>query len=383
MAVSFLSDIGNPVKFDNRTDPDNQANTRFKRGMSVVDLIPVSYKLNLSNFDDQDEEKKWIVEYDYDTPISDYQAMCKDYGVDHTGIGGVRCWLTGDTISQEEISNNFGDNFLQKKLNDVSEYGQMAQEVAKSFGSSGEKHLQAGTATLADATKSMGLGPEAGKMLGNLLIEGKHFSLPKVWKDSTYNPSLALNVKLISPYGSQASVYKHVIKPLVQLLILGSPVSDDGLTYGYPKYLHIKAYGITNINLGYIESISINRGGADTTYNIWRQPTSLDLTISIKPALNGFAAVWDRDGKIKDIASVGDAKVPDMYSFPGTGPGITTIGNVINSFRPVPVDIESEGASEDDIESTVESASDFAFDIGGGLKEIEKAEQSILNSVED
>jgi hypothetical protein len=351
MTIDFLSDIGNPVKLDKRTDPNGQANDRFKRGMSVVDLIPVNYDLNLAKFIDSEKTKEFIVKYDFLTAIGDFQAACDSYKIEKANeIGGLRLWLTGDTISQEEISNNFGDNIIQTALNNLSNMGKGFQEGLKALGGTGSALGQAATDKAAAGVAAIagmageGVGVSAGgiaKVAGKLLMEGKHFSLPKVWKDSTYNPSLSLNVKLISPYGDQESVKKHVLIPLVQLLILASPSSDDGLTYGHPKYLKVKAYGITNINIGFISSISINRGGADTTYNIWRQPTSLDLTISISPALNGFASVWDHDSKIEDVADVDSINNPSNYDLEKTGPGLTTIGNVINSFRAVPTDIQA------------------------------------------
>ena len=173
------------------------------------------------------------------------------------------------------------------------------------------------------------------------MVQGKHFSLPKVWKQSSYSPSLALNVKLISPYGHPSSIKKHILEPLIKLLVLSSATSDDGLTYGRPKYVKVNAYGITNINLGYIESVSINRGGADTTYNRWRQPTSLDLTISIRPSLNGFASVYDETGVISEKITVDTVDTPSDYNIDvSSGPGITTIGNIIKSFRAVPFDIQ-------------------------------------------
>jgi plasmid maintenance system antidote protein VapI len=384
MTIDFLSDIGNPVKLDKRTDPSDQANDRFRRGMSVVDLIPVNYNLNLAKFADSAKKKEWIVSYEFDEAIGDFQKACESYGIeDSKTLGGLRLWLTGDTISQEEISNNFGDNAIQSKLNTITEMGQKAQEALKSFGGQGKAVGTAATESFADlvSTGASMLSPElavsAGaiaKITGKLMAEGKHFSLPKVWKDSTYNPSLALNVKLISPYGDQESVKRHVLIPLVQLLILASPSSDDGLTYGHPKYLKVKAYGITDINIGVISSISINRGGADTTYNIWRQPTSLDLTININPALNGFASAWSHvDEDFVDIANVDTIDDPDDYALEKLGPGITTIGNVINSFKPVPVDIQAPvGMSDKD-------AQDLANVQSSGIRDLIKGARTIAS----
>jgi len=341
--IGSLHNIGNPIKFDFRTDPLGEANKKFKRAMNVVDLIPVDYVLNLGQFNDSEDNKgKYRIKYDFDPAITRYQTACKRYGLDYN-ISGLRMWLTADSISQEEISNNFDKGAIQSGLSTISSTFGSVREIAKATGSQTTSSINDVFKDLSSATGGNPGIQSALKTFGNALILGKHFALPKVWKESAYNPSLALNVKLISPYGSSASIQKHVVEPLVKLLLLCSPVSDDGLTYGDPKHVFVKAYGITNINLGYVESISMSRGGADTTYNVWRQPLNVNLTINIKPALTGFASMWDAtDLSVKDIAGVGDASITEGKSLPNFGPGITTVGNIINSFKPVPVDIEPE-----------------------------------------
>lgn len=387
MAISFLSDIGNPVKFDERTDPGGRANTNFKRGMSVVDLIPVDYKLNLANFNEASD--KFVTQFLYENPIKYFQEECDSYGVFDPGMAGLRLWLTGETINQETISNNFENSIIEQKLNTLSEWGRPFRETMKAFGNTGQQTMEAFQDTVKDSVNTTAGADAKGleKIFGSL-GQGKHFSLPKVWKDSTYNPSLSLNVKLVSPYGDSTSVAKHVIRPLIQLLILGAPISDDGITYGYPKYLQIKAYGITNISIGYIDSISINRGGADTTYNVWRQPTSLDLTISIKPALNGFAAIWNKDGTVSDKGfdkeqlTVNDTLYPSQYNInTDIGPGIITIGNIIKSFQPVPIDIEPSPWIIGDHDGSAEAATGEASRIADSSIDSREASDSISRDI--
>jgi hypothetical protein len=194
------------------------------------------------------------------------------------------------------------------------------------------------------------MGPAAQATL-NMLYEGRTLSLPKIYKTSTYTPSLSLNVRLISPYGSPKSIKKHVVEPLVYLLLLASPSTTDGLTYGKGTFLKVKCYGSADINLGYIENISIKRGGSDVTFNKHGQPLFVDVSITIKSAFSGFAAVEHNDDQknnwmavtttdsVLADASFGKKKVVDgkpNFEPIETDFGFTTVDNVIRSFQKFP-----------------------------------------------
>lgn len=348
-----LIDIGLPNLLSNGSssnygnklpaDPLDIINKKFLDKMKIIDLIPVSWNMNIAG---SDTESTYIA-YDYKEPINKYKKKCVNYGLDP--YSGLRLWLTSETSVSEEFSNDFGENFIQSKLNDISNMSRTVTQSAQSFGSD--------VAGLAEKTKSditsgidtliktflpdnvaNPLAKFANVALG-IATEGKHVSLPRVWNSSSYNPTMSLNIKLISPYGSMNTIKKYVLDPLIYLLILGSPETKDGLSYGHVGYVKVKAYGITDINLGYIESISISRGGDNIRYNKYRVPTSLELTISIKPAIDGFGVVVGnendkfliREPETNIIMTNGDNNGIKLEKSSG---GISTVGNIITSFRP-------------------------------------------------
>ena len=119
--MSGMKNIGNPVKLrstgDGATDPKNKINRKFRQFMSVVDLIPVDWKLDLSGF--TTTANKYVTELDFDTQILQFQEDCKFYFDDEKPYSppmGLRCWLTGESIFQEEISNEFQENIISQKL---------------------------------------------------------------------------------------------------------------------------------------------------------------------------------------------------------------------------------------------------------------------------
>lgn len=338
--MALMKTIGNPVKLNSTADPGGRANTKFRSFMNVVDIVPVDWEMNLITL--TKEDPNYVIKYDFKKAMKKFSEDCVSYGL--APADGLRCLLTGETVAQEEISNQFDKNKVESALNSLSSYMDTARSLGKSVG--GDLNKDAASAAKRGLESAMAGGGETGNAVKNLgklaidiVMEGKQVSLPKIWHGSNYNPSLALNVELISPYGSQAAILEHVVKPLTYLLILAAPETSDGISYGKVRYIHMKGYGISNINLGYIESISINRGGGDVTYNKWRQPLSVTASLSIKPAAEGFAMVSVKS-KNTDIGSIGSVGIPGSpTSLQNPGPAFTTVGTVLNSFRPVPIDV--------------------------------------------
>jgi hypothetical protein len=380
-----MKNIGNPVKLrstgDGATDPGNVINAKFRQYMNVVDLIPVDWKLDLSGF--TTTANKYVTYLDFDQQIEKYKEDCGFYGL--TEQRGLRCWLTGESIFQEEIGNEFQENLISQKLNSLSDMvrsvaalktvvksgGGDLGAAAGSLGETGQAAADAASAAAAETQEKLNgvlsLMPKnwqgaigtSGKIIKDIMVEGKHTSLPKIWHATNYNPSLSLNIQLISPYGDKKSILENVIKPLTYLYILAAPRTTDGITYGKPRYVYMKGYGVSNINLGYIESLSISRGGEDVTYNRWRQPLSVNIAMSIKPAADGFAIVDPEAAILGGLEefNVNDISEPEKLINPGSA--FATVGTILSSFRPIGRDVVGADASPPSNDTIAEAAKAF------------------------
>lgn len=320
-------DIGNPIQLNNEADRNGRITSKLRGYMNKIDLLPIQFSLTIPNPDQLDANTNTAtkaIEYKFDEAIQQYQKNCESYISSGKKYSGVRIWTTTDAQFQEDVSNTFEVNVIEDKLNSLIKSGQTLRDLASSVGKGGEK-ISGGFGI---SMNNGFTGTAAGA-----IIEGKHISLPKIWKSSSYSPTLNLNVRLISPYGDSKSIRLHVLEPLVYLLALGSPTSRDGITYGNVGYVRVCAYGISNINLGYIENISIVRGGSDMTFNKYSQPLFVDLNISIKSAFDGFALVEGEGVKVDTIDST-FATSQDLQ----IQSGIASVGNIIKSFQKRSVD---------------------------------------------
>lgn len=349
-----MMNIGNYILLRNAIDPNFRITRHIRSSLGVVDLIPVDYTLKLANIGKGD----WAIEYTFDDAIEVFQRICQNYGLMRSRTySGLRMWLTDETQAQESIQHSFDANVIEEKINSLSGHGRALRGLAKAFGTSVTSHglyskLQSFvTDTVAEGAKKVtgmvsddeqlaALVTQSVKTAGEVIFQGKQVSLPRIWKGSTYNPTLSVSVKLVSPYGSPAAIKYYIIEPLLYILILTSPRSNDGLSYGLFQPVRVKAYGMANINVGAVTNITIIRGGRETAYNVFKQPLSVEVRLDIDPLADGFAVMdgTDNESYLEDIATFEDAGTE--YEDVGTSaPAFTTLGNVIQSLRPAPNEV--------------------------------------------
>jgi hypothetical protein len=357
-----LVDIGNVLKLRKVIDDEYRITNHIRSHLAAVDIIPLDYQLHLADLN----KERWGVSYEFEKAIEEYQKVCANYGLTNN-YGGVRLWLTDDTVAVDEYANQYEANVIEtamSSLSGVSQTIKTLKSVTHSTGTSGtardsyEGITDGATGMVEGVIKgSLGLFPDgklrqaletnaiaAARTAGEIVFKGKHISLPKIWKSSTYTPSLTLTIKLTSPYGSPVAIKEYITRQLLYLLALVSPRTNDGLTYGFSRPVRVQGYGLTNINLGYVESVSIRRGGRDVAYNVFKQPLTLDVMVSVKPLTDGFAAC----DTLTDVATIHDADKP--YTPGGTkAPAITTLGNVIQSLRPAPTNVTDPYLNEEQL----------------------------------
>ena len=345
-----LINIGQPPGIPERTDSDASYNSYIKKSMRVVDLIPLYFTFDVVKmFKDATEDTtvfNELIRLDYPSGIFEFQRKLQGIGHPMTNLIGARLWVTSSSSLTESVTNSYKPNAISSAYNEGR-----------------EQLINNG---LLDAARSISGGklapPGATGMLAGL-FDVKQMSLPQIWESTDYNPSISFNVKLTSPYGDQESFKNNIVIPLLGLLALISPSSSDGVTYGLPPYLTVKAYGSMHMKLGIIENFTINRGGADTRFNAMKQPLEINIDLTFKQALPGFGAMIG-DGGSTDIATVGDVDTPSGISGTGIGnneaiPGIITLGSMIESLKPAdPTVVAGAGVSNSNLFGALQ-------DIGG------------------
>jgi hypothetical protein len=299
----------------------------------------------------------------YDEKIKQFQKLCIQHGL---GTGpwlqeckwcGVRLYTTDDTTATDNFNIQYQDNFFQDIANKLSNISQSMKQLTQFRGitrsATGrdqeimDRIGQKANQVVVDKLKKSGASEEVIGNVGSLLssvkdlLKGNRISFPKIWQNTTSSNSLNAVVKLVSPYGSPEAVRQFIIKPLMFLIILASPQTDDGISYGNVIPLTIKAYGINYTVLGSISNITLRRGGQDTSFNIYRQPLTIDVSIEFQTLFDGFAIYTLSEDEYKQN--------PDHHIF--TNPSLVnpdypiidktsktpllTMGTLLESLKPV------------------------------------------------
>ena len=203
-----------------------------------------------------------------------------------TNATGLEILCTNDSTFSEVFSNNYKPSWLDSKSSEA-----MNQVIGK-FETL--KNINPAISSFdSDAGRAMlrGTGSSNVDILG--LLSGKALgyqtTLPKEWMNSNYTSGLQLMIRLISPSGHWKDINKYILNPILYILAAASPVTYNGISFGFPMMWKLQAEGMQTIECGAISTLTIQRGGTDTLFNQWSQPLNVDLRISFESVIDGFA----------------------------------------------------------------------------------------------
>ena len=356
---SSLYVIGKPVGFNESIDPGGRLSNYIKSKMSVIDLIPCDYKLDFTKMKEQSMEGgnpvgDGLYTIKYDEKVKIYQRLQRHYGLDSgdSAKSGVRLYTTDDTTSVDNFSIQYKPNIFQgpiDKLGDATRsLADFMNSVDSTWQATANKKVSEGIDWLKTKMGNNNATNAAGAFLETAItsiVKGNRVSFPKIWQNTSYNNTLSTVIKLVSPYGHPKAVYEFIIKPLTYLILLASPQTIDGFTYGGSIPLTIKAYGMNHTTLGTISNITARRGGNDTSFNVYRQPLSIDVSITFETLFDGFAAYLP-NGSGQGIDEMFSAKDGTLTG--QSGPGnelyqktprtpLMTVGKVLESLKPIKI----------------------------------------------
>lgn len=200
-----------------------------------------------------------------------------------------------DSTFTEVLSNNYKPSFID------SGSTSKVQQFMGSLKNFNIAH-QLFTAFDADAGRAIMRSSSSDSDILNMLSGkslGYQTTLPKEWYNSSYQSGLQLLIRLVAPSGHYTDVYKYILQPLMYLICAASPVTYNGVSYGFPPLWRVEAEGLQTIPLAGISALTISRGGTDTIFNKWNQPLNIDVRMSLESIIDGFATFASQDAKTK------------------------------------------------------------------------------------
>ena len=128
---------------------------------------------------------------------------------------------------------------------------------------------------------SLGVFKKLLKTTETHVLNGSNIIFPDIWNDSEYSKSFNISINLVSPYGNTEAVYLNIIVPLIHLLCLSLPRQTSANSFGMPFLIRGSAPGMFSIDMGIVESITIEKG-SDQTWTVTGLPTQVKVSLQIK-----------------------------------------------------------------------------------------------------
>ena len=357
-----LFTIGKPVGFNNIIDPQKRLSSYIRTKMSVIDLIPCEYSMDFTKMQEtakgQNPVGGGLYKISYDKNIKIYQKLQNYYGLNISDTkSGIRLYTTDDTTAIDSFNIQYKPSIFQGPVDSLGELTRNIREIGSSVFSNFEPSMR-DLASKGGGFITGGLNkvsPNTGgynKAFGEIvqstleiLVKGNRVSFPKIWQNTSHQSTISTVIKLVSPYGSPKAIYEFIIKPLTYLILLAAPQTTDGFSYGGAMPLTIKAYGMNYTVLGSINNITCRRGGSDTSFNVYRQPLSIDVSVDFQTLFDGFAAYLPTDNRVstEEISAASDQilmgrREPEveLYQKTATSP-LMTVGKYLESLKPIKI----------------------------------------------
>ena len=359
-----LFKIGRPCTLPESIDPGGRICSLLRSKMSIIDITPCNYNVDLKQIAEDAQNRigldALLPTIDYAEAMESYQLSCKGYSVPSDFVG-VRIYTTDDTSCSDNLSNSYDQNFFSEAMNQASSLFSNFNSFSSSVTSKQTEKLASSAVgatkdlvgnTVNNMSGMFGANPEQSNVASNVAaalagqavefaMRGSKVQLPQIWNNTSYDVSTNLNFKLVSPYGHPLAIKEFIIKPLIYLYLLASPRTTDGVSYYRPPVVTVNAYGISYMPLASISNISLRRGGMDTSFNLYKQPLSMDVTLTVTPLVSGFAAFTQEKNGPDHIEKDAFLNCEMPLDYTGKSKtslskatGVGTLGKLIQSLRP-------------------------------------------------
>ena len=157
------------------------------------------------------------------------------------------------------------------------------------------------------------------------ILTGANIVFPQLWTDSQYSKNYNIEIHLKTAYGNKESIFMNIMVPLMHLVALVAPRQNTTNTFSAPFLVNCHVPGIFAVELGIVESLTINKGGDGTAWSVDGLPLEVSVSMNIKDLYNSLSIsrvnsitdaynlMWN-DSLIDYLAAMSgvDMKVPSM-----------------------------------------------------------------------
>lgn len=238
-----------------------------------------------------------------DPNVDGYRNILRSIGYEIDSASPIRIAYLADNFPTDTVTNDYGESFLNK-ITDLVSTG--ASDLVYMFGGRNasdtlQKMLNLAAGMFPGGEKAFGLvkgkledfGNRLAQLPGgglgrsilsnlNVLLAGHRVDFPMIWRNSSYQPSYEITVRLWNPApGNARATNKFIVGPIVALLLLATPRSVEKGFFKWPFLIKAKSKGIFTLDPGFISNISIIKGGEQISIGYNQRLSIVDVRISM------------------------------------------------------------------------------------------------------
>lgn len=235
---------------------------------------------------------------------NDFDRRLAEFGF--SAPNPIKLAFQAESFPVDSFSNEYGETFLNKMADVASEgVGELMQMTNTSNAMEAAKKIGLGLKGLGGMGETVGgmltgkaeqlqnwinKNQQAGGMKGagasgaglvSKMLAGQRVDFPMIWKNSTFNSSYSINVRLFNPKPASLDITEqYIIGPIALIMLLALPQSDEsGETYKWPYFHRITCRGLFDIKAGAITNVSVSKAG-DQNQIAWnRRLSQVDIRI--------------------------------------------------------------------------------------------------------
>jgi hypothetical protein len=209
-----------------------------------------------------------------------------------------------DNFPTDSFTNTYGENFIQgitevagdvgsslaqmAGVRNAHELGKHAMDMAVKLQGGGSLSKMAGGFLEKGINLAGDLGGALDDFIGGgagLVAEmamGARMDFPMLWKNSAFEPSYTMTIRLYNPNpSSESATNKYIIGPIAAIMLLGLPQvsSKNEVLYSWPFLHRISSPGIFDLDPAYISNITIVKGGDQQQISFTQKLSMVDVRI--------------------------------------------------------------------------------------------------------
>ena len=193
----------------------------------------------------------------------------------------------------ETFGNDKKDSIIAGMFNQASDTMKELQFILNTSRAVSEETVkeskEAALGALKQGAEALGNNTFVNRFLkgASSILSGANIVFPELWSSSNYSRSFSIEIPLYTPYGSLTNIFMDILVPIWFWIAISAPRQASANSYSAPFLLKCHVPGIFSVDMGMVESLTINKG-VDNEWSVDGYPLAVTLSVQIVDLYSSF-----------------------------------------------------------------------------------------------